>query len=330
MTERASVAQGLQFGVETTPGTAVPASKLLNSVALDPGIKVAMQDFRPTGQKYSSIVVPGKEWMEAKLSGVASYSELQYILTSIGTFAAPVQQGATTAWKWTLIPAGRAADTIKTFTVQHGDPNTRAEQWTFGVFSELDINFSRDGVTLGGMMLGQKITDGATMTASPTAIEIQPILPTDVSVYLDPTSGALGTTKLSRVVHANVKISSRFNPVWTLDSANGSYVAVVETVPSVECELLVEADANGMALLTQLRGGSPQYLRINATSANLAGTAFPYVFLFDMAAKVSAVSDYSDEQGLYAITFTEKAFYDSAWGTGQAWQATLTNKQTAL
>ena len=64
-----------------------------------------------------------------------------------------------------------------------------------------------------------------------------------IDVYMDPTSGTLGTTKLTRVLNANIHISDRFGPVWVLNTANNSYVATVETEPSAELTLLVEADA---------------------------------------------------------------------------------------
>ena len=189
---------------------------------------------------------------------------------------------------------------------------------------------SRDGCKLGGTMIGQKVSDGIALTAAPTAVENQPILTTDLDVYLDTTSAGLGTTKLLRALKANITIGNRFAPLWVMNSANGSFVTHIETVPKVNVELMVEADALGMAQLTQLRGGTTMYLRVQATSALLAGTAFPYQFQFDLAGKISAVADYSDENGVYAIQFTHDAIYDPAWGTGTSWQASVTNKQITL
>jgi len=329
MPERASVSQAVQLGVEVTPGTTVPANKLLNSLGIEPGIQVDMQEFRPTGQKFASIITPGKEWVEASLSGVGSYTELAYLFSGILVASSGVQNGATTAYDWTFKPAARSADTTKTFTIEQGDA-VRAHRFSYALPTELTLGFSRDGVELGGTMIAQALADGVAMTAAPTAVEEKPILPTDLDVYLDSTSAGLGTTKLTRVLSADLTIGDRFNPVWVLNSALGSFASHVEAVPDVTLEMLVEADSQGMALLNTLRSGGTHYVRVQATSDDLAGTALPYRFQFDMAAKISDVSDFSDEDGLYAITWTNKAVYDPSWAGGTAIQASLRNKLTAL
>lgn len=329
MPERAVITQGVQLGVESTPGTAVPANKYLNSLDIDPEIHVDITKFQPTGQKFSSIVVPNKEWVEAPIKGVASYSEVIYIQNGLLSASAPVVNGATTAYTTTTKPAGRTGDTVKTFSIEQGDAN-RAQKFAYGVISEGTWTFSRSAASFEGKMFGQAITDGITLTASPTGIEEKPVIPNQVDVFIDPTSGAIGTTKFLRVLETKIHVTNRFGPLWVLNSALGSFASHVELDPDVTCELMVEADAQGMGLLTTLRGATTQYIRVKATSPDLAGTGFNYSLIFDMAAKVSAVSAYSDQDGVYAITWTNEIVYDPNWNSGQAIQVASTNKQTAL
>jgi hypothetical protein len=94
--------------------------------------------------------------------------------------------------------------------------------------------------------------------------------------------------------------------------------------------MLVEADDQGMALLETLRAGGTHYLRIQAEHTEEAGVGFPYLFQFDLACKISDASDFSDEDGLYAITWTNKAVYDAAWDGGSAVIARLVNSLTTL
>lgn len=329
MPERAIITQGVQIGVESTPGTAVAANKLLNSVDIEPELHFDIQKFQPTGQKFSSIVIPGKEWAEANMKGVASYSEVIYMLSSLLTTTTGVQQGATTAYLWTFKPAGRTADTVKTFTIEQGDAN-RGQKFAYAVFSEGSFTFNRSSTAIEGKIFGQAITDGITMTASPTAIEEKPVIPNQLDVWLDATFAGIGTTKLLRVLEVKVNIQNRFGPLWVLNSALGSFASHVELDPNVTVELQLEADSAGMALLTTLRAGTTQYMRIKATSPDLAGTAFPYTLTFDICAKISGVSPYSDQDGVYAITFTHEAIYDPAWNSGQAISIAAMNKQTVL
>lgn len=328
MPERSTVSQGVQFGVESVPGTAVAADKLFNSLTVSPGEKVDMQDFRPTGQKYSSIVVPGKEWVEFGIEGIGDYTEIIYALSSILSTAS-VGTVDTSAKEWTYSPASRGADVTKTFTIEQGDAN-KAHKFTYGLFTSLEMEFSRDGVKLGGSGIGQALADNITLTASPTALTQKPMLPTHIDVFLDDTSGALGTTKYVRVLNAKLTIGDRFNPIWALNSTIGSFVAHVESVPTVEIELLLEADSVAMLLLGTLRAGATKFLRLKANSGtDLAGAAtLPYLFQFDMAGKISDVSDFSDEDGVYAITWTMKAVHDAGWT--KAMSVLVRNKQAAL
>jgi hypothetical protein len=123
-------------------------------------------------------------------------------------------------------------------------------------------------------------------------------------------------------------MGDRFNPVWVLNSANTSFVAHVEQEPTAQVTLMVEADAAGMGLLSTMRAGSTQFLRIKATSANTAGVGNPYSLTLDQAVKVSDVGDFSDEDGVYAIEYTFDVVYDATWA--KALQVELVNKQTAL
>lgn len=327
MPERASITQAVQIGVEAVPGTNVAANKLLNSIGISPGISVDMQRFRPQGQKFASIITPGKEWVEAGIAGVGTYSEVIYVLACLINFSAPVQQGVTTAYKWSFSPAARTEDTIKTLTVESGG-SVRAEKFNYGLLTELGLNFTRDGVSLDGAMIGQRLQDGIAMTAAPTAIEEKPILPTELDVYLDTTSAGLGTTKLLRVLEAGWTFGDRFNPLWTLNSVNNSFASHVETEPTAQLRLLMEADSEGMTQLTQMRAGTTKFLRIKAASPDLAGVGFPYSFIIDSAVKVADVGDFDDTDGVYAIEWTFDVVYDATWA--KAFQIDVINKQTAL
>lgn len=328
MPERAALTQGVQVGVESTPGTNVAANKQLVSIGISSAVQMEPQRYRPMGSKFATIVVPGKEWQEADIDGVGSYSELLWILSSVLKDPGSPATVDTSAKKWTFSPANAAEDTVKTLSVEQGG-TVRAHKFSYGLVTDLELTFNRDECTVGGTMIGQKISDGITLTSTPTTPPNVPIIPNEVDVYLDATSGAIGGTKLVRVLEATINIGSRFNPVWVLNSANASYVAHVEVEPTAEITLLMEADAEGMGFLTQMRAGSTKFLRIKGTSATLAGaTTEKYSLTWDAAVKVKEVGDFSDEDGVYAIEWTLEQVYDSGWG--KAFTVDLVNKETTL
>lgn len=328
MAERSSLSQGVQVGLETTPGTSVPADKKFVSIGIEPAVQVEPYRFRPMGQKFASQVVPGKEWVEADIAGVGNYNELTWFLASVLRDPGAPTTTDTSARTWVFAPLGSGEDAVKTYTVEQGG-TVRAHKFTNGIVTQLELTITRDSVEIGGTMLGQALQDGITMTATPTAAAEVPILPTDVDVFLDTTSAGLGTTKLTRVLSVKITIGDRFSPVWVLNSAQTSFVAVVESEPTAEITLLMEADTEGMATLTQARAGSTKFMQVRALSDVLAGatTAF-HDFKWEAAVKVKDVGDFSDEDGVYAIEYTFEQVYDAAWAN--AMKATLVNKVTAL
>lgn len=326
MPERSSLNQVVQVGVETTAGTAVAANKRLTALSIEPTISSEIDTFRPTGQKYNSLTALSKEWTEADLSGRATYTEIIYPLSSVINTATMGTNPSTNTRLWQFNSSSTADDTPKTFTVECGS-GVRAHKFAYGVVNEFGISFSRDSVELSGSMIGRAITDNIVLTSSPTSVALIPVLPTEVSIYMDDTQGGLGTTKLTRALSAEWNIGSRFGPVWVLDAANNSFVALVETEPDLTLDLTVEADAQGMGLLTQLRSGATKWIRIQAVGA-IAEAAVNYKLTIDMACKLSDTGGFSDEDGVYAIEWNMVGVHDTTWG--KAFTVEVINMLTAL
>lgn len=328
MAERSSLNQNIQIGVETTPGTAVAATRRLTALGIEPSPNVEMSQFRPIGSKFNALSTLGKEWIEASLSGRLTYTEIVYALSSVignGTTTTP-ETGART---WNFSPNDRSDDVPKTFTVEHGS-SVRADRFSYGLITELGIAFNRTSLDLSGSMLGRALTDGITMTPTGvTAIPLVPVLPTQVSVYMDDTAAGLGVTKMTRMISGEFSLGSRFGPVWVLDAAQPSFVNHIETAPDLSCTLTLQADTQGMAMLATMRTGATKFLRIEGVGASIPGTATSsYKFTLDMAGKVSGTGGFSDADGVYAVQFSLTGVSDATWG--KALDINVTNDVLAL
>lgn len=325
MPERASIFQNVQIGVETTPGTGVAANKQLLSLGFDPTVKANVKQYRPRGMKYPTMTELGKEWVEAKISGGLTYNEIVYVLSSILTTVSPT--GAGSAKTWTFSPSSTAADTPKTFTVEQGDA-VRAHKWANGIVTALELGFSREECSIDGAMMGKALQDGITMTATPTAITLVPVLPTQVSVYAaDTQAGLAGAAELDRVLDAKFSIGDRFAPLWVLKRSVSSFATHVETKPALEMSLKVEADSAGMAYLATMRTGATKFLRIQALGAEIT-TGVYYTLQIDMAGKVMEPKDFEDADGVYAIEFPFLGVHDATWG--KALEVTAINTVASL
>lgn len=315
MPERATLAQVVQIGVEATAGTAVAAARRLQTIGITPSVNADIDVFRPMGQKYPALANLGREWVEADIEGRVDFNEIVYPLSSVLTAATvdtPDVAGAPTARRWSFAPASVGDDAPRTFTVEQGS-SVRAHRFPYGIVQELGISGSRESVELSGSMLGRRLEDGITLTAGPTTVPLQPVVPTQVDVFMDSTSGGIGVTKLGRLLSWDWNIGGRYGPVWIVDSNQPGFVAHVETEPEVTLGLTHVADAQAMGLLTAVRAGETRFLRLRAIGP-LIGGATAYSFTIDMAGKISDIGDFSDEDGVYAIEWTFRAVHDSTWG----------------
>lgn len=331
MAEVSTLFNGVQVGAESTPGTGVAASKLLNYMSLAPGIALEMNRFRPMGQRVASAITPGKDSTTWAMTGAGSYSEIIYPLCSLMGTVAPSTVD-TTAKLWTFVPTGRSEIvTPKTYTVETGSA-TRAQKATYVFFRGMELTYNRtDGVAMSGDAVGQQIQDNIALTGSPTAVEDQPILPTHLDVFLDPTSGALGTTKLTRDFNAVFRYNDARDPVWPINSTLASFGSDVEIEPTIQVELTVEADSQGMGPLVTARAGTIQYIRLSAVSTVLAGAATAkYQLLIDVAGKISAINAFDDSDGVKVLTYTFDAIYDAAWSTGLFCKVQAQSKTASL
>lgn len=431
--ERASVFEVVHLGVESlaAPGVAVAATKKLQALGFQLKPKIESSRFRPAGYKYDTLVIPGKDWSEFKVSGKLDYDNLRYALSSVVNSPTITTVG-TNGRNWSFISSSASPDVCQTFTIDSGS-QVRAARVTNGIFTDVEIVFKRDEVEVSGTVIGQQMQDpvyltgpavytlsitgtasagtftltymaqttsaipynatagavqtalgnlstvgqgniqvtggpfpatplivqftgalspgaqtltgsGASLTGSTPALVLTPTqvgvaitevtatpaIPGAVNVYVDSAYGSLGTTKLTRVLQANVKVTDRFKPLWVLNSSNLSFAAIVETNPQIHAKIKMQADSTGMAYLSTLRAGTTVFLRFESVGPALPApdAAYNYKFWWDMAAKVESPDDLGDHDGGMAVDWTFRGVHDA--GYGKVAQIQLVNLSTAL
>lgn len=328
MAEKSTLAQQVQVGPEVTQGTGVAADILLQSIKLGSAIKLEAEPFAPAGYKYPTIMAVNKEWSEVSVEGKPTYDEIIYLLSSVGEVATITTPGGTNPRLWTFTPGTTGADTVVSYTIENGESGAGNARKVVGcVMNEFELTVARDEVSVGGNFVGMQMTTGQTLTGTPTALPVYPILPTHAKLWLDSTGAGLGTTLLTRAFKYSFKIGNRFGTVWPVDSTNTSYAATVETVPDAQVTLLMAADTAGMALITPMRAGDTRFVRLKCTGPLIESTYYRELTI-DTALKVREVSEFTDEDGVYAIEYTFDVVHDATWT--KAWQATVQCSTTAL
>src|SRR5260221_2833482 len=331
--ERPTVNQKVQIGAEATTalGTSVAANKLVQCFNWTFQIEADVVFYTPTGRKYASTKEDNMEWTSASMSGTFDYNCVIYPLASAMGSVSPVAHlSSTTAKDWIFSPPLSGSVVPQTYTIQQGDV-VRAHALSYGIFSDWGYKGTRKDFTTAGKLIGQKLSDGITLTASPTAVALAPVVANQVNVYLDTTSAGLGTTQLLRVLAIEYDMSNIYAPLWVLNRATPSYAAHVDTLPKSAGKLKVEADAAGMAMLAYLQSGTTYYLRVDAQGHQIATDgpgAIANEIKHDMAIKFGKPTAFADDSGVFAIEWTFELVEDSVWGHSQL--MTVTNLLTAL
>lgn len=333
MADRAMVFEAIQIGVEVTKGTGVAANKRLTAANIEFNPEIPTTAYAPGGSKYNTLVVPNTEHVVGSLSGIPTYTELVYFLSSVideATITTPTD--AVLTRRWEFVPGVTGPDATKSFTVERGS-SVRAEKFTYCQVNRLRLVFSRTEASMDGEVLGQNLQDDVALTGSPTTIDLKPILPKTVDVYLDDAAGDIGTTKLEKVWSTEWMLEGRYSPFWPLNSANASYGGLVEVMPNAGAIISLAADDDGMGFLTQLRAGSTKYMKIVAQgdlieSEGAGPTDFYHQLEIEMAVKVSEPQAFTDVSGYKSIGWGLSLVDDS--DLGYPFMVALQNELTAL
>lgn len=331
MAERASIFELFQIGPESpsTPGTAVAAGKRLQAYQVTVNPQVDIKKYTGSGAKFATLTALAKDWAEVRLSGPLTYTDIAYPLCGILGLVSPT--GATLAKTWVHAPNSFGPDAVTTFTCEFGS-SVRAMSFAYGLFTDLTLNFSRDECTVDATMLGRALADGITLTSTPTAVALVPATPVEVAVSVADTQANLAAAAaLTRALSGSWALTGKAAPLWALPSVGvtSSYAAHVETAPTIAIKLMLEADAAGMGLLTNLRANSTKWLRIKWTTAAFIEEAIPYSLTIDTPVRV--VGDaltFSDSGGVYAAEWTLEGVHDGTWA--KACQVTLVTTVAAL
>lgn len=171
------------IGKETTPGTPVSATILLQGAALKIDPRFEAKEHLAQGQKNmlkSSLVA---EWVEGDISGDPCFNELGFFLSSV--IAKPVTQLLTSGvYRHQFNLSNMSKDDIRTFTVECGQPSICTKA-AMVIVNALQLECARKTISLSGNVFGQKADLAATMstqasevqtltiTGSPTAIRLR-------------------------------------------------------------------------------------------------------------------------------------------------------------
>jgi hypothetical protein len=265
-----TVNQQVQIGAESTSalGTAVACGKLLKCFTWNIGIDAGVSFFGSTGHKYEETQEEDWEQTLFDVSGNMDFNGILYILAGVMGSVSPATHGSsTTAKDWVFTPPITGSIVPQTYSIQQGD-SIRARSFPYGLFNSYNFKGTRKTpFTVTAKGFGQALTDGITLTSSPTSIALAPTTGKFFNVYLDTTSAGLGTTLLTGCYSVDYMFDAIYDPFYPLNRANASFTGHVDVKPKTNLKIILEVDSVGLATMqtTYLQNGATAYIRINAT-----------------------------------------------------------------
>jgi hypothetical protein len=314
MSERSSKSQQLHLGFEATYDSVAVVTRRLLGLTLDPDAQVTRKRNFAQGYNFPSSTTIEKDFTEAELGGALVFDELPALFSMAFGAVTPVAGTPVTAQTWTWNLPNSGTITPKSATVQKGDTTT-AESFTGAVVTDLDLSWDREGFEVGGSVFGTKLNESATLTtAGVTAYPQVPLDPGKVGVFIDTTSGGLGTTRQLRTFEGGLSFGGLFGQIWPLNDLKTSFDGIVSLQPESESTMLMAANAAGKALLTSLRAGDRRFLRWQVLGPQIGVGPATYKLSIDLPIEVVDVDAFEDTDGIYAIPFTYAIMADETWG----------------
>lgn len=263
--------------------------------------------------EYSGIALSTPEIQTVDLSGGDDPTGGTWTLTILGTTLTGLAWNITASALQTLINALTANGAPDVTVSTSGFVYTITFPAYLGDVTAVTANGA--GLTTAGSIT---ITIATTQPGvAATEVEDRQILPEHVKWYADSASGSLGGTLLLRVFEWAIRDTGMRELFWTVNRANAGAAAgdVEAEEPTGEIELLMAADAAGMAFYTTAKQGDLVFLRFEAIDdTDAIETGFTYEAVFDYAARVSAIGKFENNQGIYALRYTFELNHSSSWG----------------
>jgi hypothetical protein len=334
MPDRPLVLEIVELGVESVPGTAVPSHVKLQALMVDLDTALEVDRIAPSGALFDTIAAPRQEWATGSLSGYPCYPELAYVFSNVfGAATITTPSGSVLNRRWHWKPASAVPWTPITWTIRRGMVGTTAEMAAYGLMTGVGMTFTRTAQPeVSGDLFARALDYTASVGATGlVALDLVPILPSQVCVYLDPTFAAIGTTRLTRDFSAAFEIGGLFGPIWPLDCTLPSVAAHAVLKPDTSTATLqLGNDTQGREPVTIMRSGDTRYMRIEATGPQIdVGPPISHHRLrIDAALKVVDAPTRGDSDGLSTLEWSFGLFDDPTFGG--AIEITLDTNVSAL
>jgi hypothetical protein len=194
--------------------------------------------------------------------------------------------------------------------------------------TDFSVSVSEDSSEVAGTIVGYAPSN-VTLTGSPTSIATLPSGPREVDIYIDPTFGAIGTTKVSAALSWNFAIASLREKMHVLNTTFQAFHSLTDTAVDLSANFRTEHNLQSRNIFAGVTATSNpiQYIRFKSTGAIIEG-ALPYYIQLDLAARIIDMNQDSNT-AVWGYQYMLIPEYDSTFGN-KLFNLVIQNTITAL
>ena len=312
----------LQFGLETTPGTLVPATKVY--IAEDGG------EFTPELERQAVeevrgvlAVVEDFDVRAGSLLNVAGVLDFEQCLLAFETGLATVAPVGVGPYTRTYTPSLTAPNAVKaaTFEVAYTDGTTKhvEREFGFGQCSKFNVELAFNAPARFNAEFFARADQASTLTPALSPITREIARSNAFNVYIDPTWALLGTTEVTAglVRSATLEVMTGIEQQYGIDSrTNLDFGTIQRGMITGSLAISMAVNSGFAAEFEAWRAGTVRFIRLKA-----AGSAGRLI-TFDMAGRYTSVK-FGRDGNLRTADLTFEFRYDPT--SAKVFQAEVVN-----
>jgi hypothetical protein len=217
-----------QAAIEAARGTDLPATRKFHATGglerIQPGFwpMLDVGGFDRRRDRYALLVQAG-----GQLQCPLSFEDFAWWLQpAVKGAVAGVQEGATTAYRYTFVPTA-AVDDLKSLTLQWGDD---AISWksNFAMVDQLSIKGAPGEPLTMSVAIVAKNRDAGAFTGALGDRQVEAVLGRRSTLYIDEPGGAIGTTAVAgKLIGFEHTIKNKLGRFYTMDDADAGALSDV-------------------------------------------------------------------------------------------------------
>jgi len=304
-----------QIGPESTAGTAVAATSvqrlMSNGAKNDSPVEFINEHIGYLPQTNRTIM-PKLAASIAFDDSPLTFEQAMYPFSAGIQTVAATADGAGSGKIWDYAFPTTAVNTIKTYTIEHGD-NIQAREMEYSFCESFAISFNAgEVVNISSNWIGRQWTN-ASFTAALTAPTVEDILTSKGKLYIDAATATAGSTQItSTLLSGTLNVKTGWMPVWTADG-NLYFSFAKNTQPEITLDLTYEHNSSAETEYSAFvaRTARNMLLKFEGSALTSAGTYTTKVLTINLVGTYETWDAFGEADGNNTVSCSFRAAYDS-------------------